>query len=127
MPLVPYLHRVASGVDLTSAEARAAMTVLLEGSVNEAQVGGFLIALRMKGETATELAGFARALRERMVVVDAGANVIDIVGTGGDGAGTFNISTVAAIVLAGAGLLVAKHGNRAISGKVAGSPHCDDA
>ncbi len=118
MPLVPYLHRVASGADLSSAEARAAMTVLLEGSVNEAQVGGFLTALRMKGETASELAGFARALRERMVVVDAGADVIDIVGTGGDGAGTFNISTVAAMVLAGAGGRVAKHGNRAISGKV---------
>src|SRR5258708_1026227 len=87
MPLVPYLHRVASGADLSSAEARAAMTVLLEGSVNEAQVGGFLTALRMKGETASELAGFARALRERMVGVDAGADVIDMVGTGGDGGG----------------------------------------
>jgi anthranilate phosphoribosyltransferase len=118
MPLLPYLHRVASGADLTSAEAHEAMTVLLEGGVNEAVVGGFLVALRVKGETAAELAGFARALRERMVAVDAGADVIDIVGTGGDGAGTFNISTVAAMVLAGAGVHVAKHGNRAISGKV---------
>ncbi len=81
-------------------------------------VGAFLVALHVKGETATELAGFARAMREHMVVVDAGADVIDIVGTGGDGAGTFNISTVAAMVLAGAGARVAKHGNRAISGKV---------
>ena len=76
------------------------------------------MALRVKGETASELAGFARAMRERMVGVDAGPDVIDIVGTGGDGAGTFNISTVAAMVLAGAGARVAKHGNRAISGKV---------
>jgi len=118
MSLLPYLHRVAEGADLTSAEACEAMNLLLEGGVNDAVVGGFLTALRAKGETASELAGFARALREHMVVVDAGPDVIDIVGTGGDGAGTFNISTVAAMVLAGAGARVAKHGNRAISGKV---------
>ncbi|HSR06695.1 MAG TPA: anthranilate phosphoribosyltransferase [Bryobacteraceae bacterium] len=118
MPLAPFLHRVAAGADLTSEEAHAAMTLLLEGGRGDAVVGAFLVALHVKGETATELAGFARALREHMVVVDAGADVIDIVGTGGDGAGTFNISTVAAMVLAGAGARVAKHGNRAISGKV---------
>ena len=94
------------------------MTLLLEGGAPDAIVGSFLVALRIKGETASELAGFARAMREHMVVVDAGPDVIDIVGTGGDDAGTFNISTVAAIVLAGAGARVAKHGNRAISGKV---------
>ena len=118
MPLARFLHRVAAGADLTSDEAHAAMTLLLEGGRGDALVGGFLVALHVKGETATELAGFARAMREHMVVVDAGADVIDIVGTGGDGAGTFNISTVAAMVLAGAGARVAKHGNRAISGKV---------
>jgi len=123
MSLVPYLHRVASGADLSSKEAHAAMNLLLTDAADEARepeavIGGFLVALRMKGETAAELAGFARAMRERMVVVDAGEDVIDIVGTGGDGAGTFNISTVAAMVLAGAGARVAKHGNRAISGKV---------
>ncbi len=94
------------------------MTLLLDGGRGDAVVGAFLVALHVKGETASELAGFARAMREQMVVVDAGADVIDIVGTGGDGAGTFNISTVAAMVLAGAGAKVAKHGNRAISGKV---------
>ena len=118
MPLAPFLHRVAAGADLTSADAYQAMTLLLEGGRGDAIVGAFLVALHVKGETAAELAGFARAMREHMVVVDAGADVIDIVGTGGDGAGTFNISTVAAIVLAGAGARVAKHGNRAISGKV---------
>jgi anthranilate phosphoribosyltransferase len=118
MPLAPFLHRVAAGADLTSSEAHSAMTLLLEGGRADAVVAGFLVALHVKGETAAELAGFARAMREHMVVVDAGADVIDIVGTGGDGAGTFNISTVAAMVLAGAGARVAKHGNRAISGKV---------
>jgi len=71
----------------------------------------------MKGETAAELAGFARAMRDRMIVVDAGPDVIDTCGTGGDGSGTFNISTAAAIVMAGAGAHVAKHGNRSISSK----------
>jgi anthranilate phosphoribosyltransferase len=118
MSLVPYLHRVAAGADLTSSEAHEAMTLLLEGGMHDAAVGAFLVALRVKGETASELAGFARAMREHMVTVDAGPGVIDIVGTGGDDAGTFNISTVAALVLAGAGARVAKHGNRAISGKV---------
>src|SRR5579863_3345318 len=118
MSLVPYLHRVAAGADLTSAEAHEAMTLLLDGGMHDAAVGAFLVALRVKGETASELAGFARAMREHMVTVDAGPEVIDIVGTGGDDAGTFNISTVAALVLAGAGARVAKHGNRAISGKV---------
>jgi anthranilate phosphoribosyltransferase len=118
MSLVPYLQRVAAGSDLTSKQAHEAMTMLLEGGQSDALVGGFLVALRVKGETASELAGFARAMREHMVAVDAGPDVIDMVGTGGDDAGTFNISTVAGLVLAGAGVRVAKHGNRAISGKV---------
>ncbi len=91
------------------------MGVLLEGGAGEAQIAGFLIALKMKGETAHELAGFARAMRDRMIVVDAGPDVIDTCGAGGDNCGTFNISTAAAIVMAGAGAHVAKHGNRSIS------------
>ena len=118
MSLLPYLHQAASGTDLSAEQAHQAMSALLEGHQSEAAIAGFLVALRMKGETASELAGFARAMREKMVFVDAGPDVIDIVGTGGDGAGTFNISTVAAIVVAGAGARVAKHGNRAISGRV---------
>ena len=118
MSLVPFLHRVAANESLSSGEAYEAMSVLLEGHASEAAIAGFLVALRMKGETASELAGFAWAMREKAVFIDAGPDVIDIVGTGGDGAGTFNISTVAAIVMAGAGAHVAKHGNRAISGRV---------
>ena len=91
------------------------MSVLLAGQAGEAEIAGFLVALKMKGETAAELAGFARAMRDRMIVVDAGTDVIDTCGTGGDGSGTFNISTVVAIVMAGAGARVAKHGNRSIS------------
>jgi anthranilate phosphoribosyltransferase len=115
MSLLPYLHRVAAGSDLSGEEAHEAMSVLLEGEAGETEIAGFLVALKMKGETATELAGFARAMRDRMIVVDAGPDVIDTCGTGGDGSGTFNVSTAAAIVMAGAGAHVAKHGNRSIS------------
>ena len=115
MSLLPYLHRVAAGSDLSGEEAHQAMSVLLEGEAGEAEIAGFLVALKMKGETAAELAGFARAMRDRMIVVDAGPDVIDTCGTGGDGLGTFNISTAVAIVMAGAGAHVAKHGNRSIS------------
>lgn len=115
MSLLPYLHRVAAGSDLSAEEAHEAMGVLLEGGAGEAEIAGFLIALKMKGETAAEIAGFARAMRDRMIVVNAGPHVIDTCGTGGDGSDTFNISTAAAIVMAGAGAHVAKHGNRSIS------------
>lgn len=91
------------------------MSAILHGQAGEAQIAGLLIALRMKGETAFELAGFARAMREHMIAVDAGDDVIDTAGTGGDNCGTFNVSTAAAFIMAGAGARVAKHGNRSIS------------
>lgn len=97
------------------------MGVLLEGQAGEAAIGAFLLALKMKGETAEELAGFARAMREHAVFVDAGSDLIDTCGTGGSGDGTFNISTVAAIVMAGAGARVAKHGNRSVTSSTGGS------
>jgi anthranilate phosphoribosyltransferase len=115
--LKPFLHRVTSGEHLSSADAHCAMSVILEGGATEATLAAFLIALRMKGETSAELAGFARAMREHAVFVDCGDDVIDTCGTGGDQAGTFNISTVAAIVMAGAGARVAKHGNRSITSR----------
>jgi anthranilate phosphoribosyltransferase len=121
MSLLPFLHRVSSGAHLKSDEAHCAMSVILEGGASDAALAGFLVALRIKGETAAELAGFARAMRERAIYVDAGEDVIDTCGTGGDGAGTFNISTVAALVMAGAGAKIAKHGNRSISNPGGGS------
>jgi anthranilate phosphoribosyltransferase len=122
--LLPYLHRVAAREDLSAADARNAMLAILGGDATVAQVAAFLVALRMKGETAAELTGFARAMREKSHRVDVALNgepLLDTCGTGGDGACTFNISTIAAFVTAGAGVRVAKHGNRSISS------HCGSA
>jgi anthranilate phosphoribosyltransferase len=119
--LLPFLQRVSDGERLSMDDAHAAMSVLLDGEVSATLIAAFLIALKMKGETADELAGFARAMRERAVFVDAGDNLIDTCGTGGSGDGTFNISTIAALVMAGAGARVAKHGNRSISNSTGGS------
>jgi anthranilate phosphoribosyltransferase len=110
-----YLHRVAAGEHLSAEDAQLAMNALLEGEASAAQIAGFAVAIKMRGETAAELTGFARALRQHMIVVDAGAGLIDTCGTGGDLSGTFNISTVAAFVMAGAGARVAKHGGRSAS------------
>jgi len=103
------------------------MSVILDGDATEPLLAAFLVALKMKGETASELAGFARAMRERSIFVDCGMNVIDTCGTGGSGDGTFNISTIAAMVMAGAGARVAKHGNRSITSISAGSAEVVEA
>jgi anthranilate phosphoribosyltransferase len=92
------------------------MGIILAGEASSAQIAAFLVALRMKGESVGELAGFARAMRQAARVVNVTGPLLDTCGTGGDGCGTFNISTVAAFVIAGAGVRVAKHGNRSISG-----------
>src|SRR5579884_2634641 len=110
--LLPFLHKVADHNDLSAAEAREAMLDILSGEVSTAQIADFLIALRMKGETADELLGFARAMRDRSHRVEVEGPLLDTCGTGGDGASTFNISTIAGFVVAGAGVRVAKHGNR---------------
>ena len=113
----PYLAKVATGVALSADEARSAFDALLSGEVTPAQAGAFLMALRVRGEALDEIVGAASAMRARMLRVDAPADAIDIVGTGGDHSGSYNISTLASIIVAGAGVPVAKHGNRAASSK----------
>ncbi len=106
-----------SGKDITSDEAAAAMTEIMTGEATSAQIGAFLAAMRMKGETTDEIIGCARVMREKAEHVQLAADAIDIVGTGGDGANTFNISTTAAFVVAAAGMPVAKHGGRSVSSR----------
>jgi anthranilate synthase/phosphoribosyltransferase len=116
--LKPFIAKVINRADLTAEEAEAAMNVIMTGGATPAQIAAYLVALRMKGETVEEITGSVRAMRANALQVqvsDRSRPVFDIVGTGGDGAHTFNISTAAAFVLAGAGQCVAKHGNRAAS------------
>jgi len=111
------LHQVTGGQDLSADEMRAAMEAIMEGRATDAQIGSFVTALKMKGETPVEVAEAASVMREkaRRVLVSRDVTVVDTCGTGGDGAHTFNISTAAALIAAGAGLTVAKHGNRSVS------------
>ena len=111
------LAKIASRQDLTGEEMRSVMTAIMSGDATPSQIGAFLMGLRVKGETVGEIAAAVSILREKMVPVAAPDDVIDIVGTGGDGAETLNISTGTAFVVAAAGIPVAKHGNRAISSK----------
>ncbi len=120
MSLLPYLQRVVKRENLSSGHAREAMSVILRGESSTSQITAFLVALHMKGETAEELEGFARAMRAAAERVEVGAGagpLLDTCGTGGDGRNTFNISSIAAFVVAGAGVRVAKHGNRSISSR----------
>jgi anthranilate phosphoribosyltransferase len=115
------IHSLLDGHDLTRADAREVMGEIMAGEATPAQIGGFLVAMRAKGETADEIAGCAEAMRTHVLEVQPSRDdLVDVVGTGGDGARTFNISTTAAIVAAAAGAAVAKHGNRAVS-SVSGS------
>jgi anthranilate phosphoribosyltransferase len=110
------LARLLDGRDLSQSAARDVMGDIMEGKATPAQIGGLLVALRLKGETAAEIAGCAEAMRAHVLAVKPKrADLVDTAGTGGDGAGTFNISTAAALVAAAAGAGVAKHGNRAVS------------
>jgi anthranilate phosphoribosyltransferase len=110
-----YLAKVLKGDRLTEEEAGAAMAIIMEGEATPAQIGALLAALAVRGETEDEVVGFARTMRSRAVPLTA-RGAIDTCGTGGDGAGTFNISTVASLVVAACGVPVAKHGNRSASG-----------
>jgi anthranilate phosphoribosyltransferase len=109
------LGKLAAGVDLTREEAHAAMSAVMAGEASPAQISALIVSLRIKGETVEEMTGLVEAMREVAVTVSIDGPIVDAVGTGGDRAGTFNISTTAALVAAGAGAIVAKHGNRSAS------------
>lgn len=113
----PFIAKVAAGTSLTEDEAYTAFSAMMDGDVTPAQMGGFLMALRVCGETVEEITGGARVMREKALRVTAPADAIDTCGTGGDGSGTFNISTAVALVVASLGVPVAKHGNRALSSR----------
>jgi anthranilate phosphoribosyltransferase len=113
----PLIAKVAAGASLSATEAEGAFDRILSGESTPAQTAGFLMALRVRGETVDEITGAVRAMRGKMLRVETDAEAIDIVGTGGDNVGTWNVSTLAAIVAASCGVKVAKHGNRAASSK----------
>ena len=119
--LKPLLARLASGETLSEAEAEAAFGIIMSGEATPAQIAGLLMAMRVRGETVAELVGAVRAMRARMASVAAPPGAIDVCGTGGDNAGTLNVSTAVTFVLAGAGVPVAKHGNRALSSRTGGA------
>lgn len=117
MDIKAALNKIADRKDLTGEEMRGVMRTIMAGEATPSQIGAFLMGMRVKGETVVEIAAAVSIMREQMITVAAPENAIDIVGTGGDGAGTLNISTASAIVVASAGVPVAKHGNRALSSK----------
>jgi anthranilate phosphoribosyltransferase len=111
------IGKAATGATLSREEARTAFDIMMSGAATPAQIGGFLMALRVRGETVDEITGAVEVMREKMLRVEAPAEAIDIVGTGGDGSGSYNVSTASAFVTAACGVPVAKHGNRALSSK----------
>ncbi len=113
--LKPFLARVAAGERLDETAAEAAFDAIMSGDATPAQMGAFLMALRVRGESVAEIAGAARIMRAKALAIEAPPGALDTCGTGGDGSGSFNISTAAALVIAGCGVPVAKHGNRALS------------
>ncbi|HUV65239.1 MAG TPA: anthranilate phosphoribosyltransferase, partial [Sedimentisphaerales bacterium] len=116
--IIEYINPLLKGESLSFEQARSLLDVVFEGEVPEAQIAAFLTAMHIKGLTAPEVAGLAQSLRSHAVKVEAGIdNLVDVVGTGGAAVKTFNVSTAAALVAAGAGVYVAKHGNRAITSK----------
>ena len=118
MTFLTLLHTLANGVDLTEDEMVSAMTQIMEGKVTDSQLAGFLTALHLKGETVAEIVGAARVMRAKAEKLDIKSTpLVDTCGTGGDGSDTFNISTASALIAAGAGVKVAKHGNRAVSSR----------
>jgi len=119
--LKPVLARLADGATLSADEAEAAFDIIMSGEATPAQIAGLLMALRLRRETVAELTGAVRAMRSRMATVAAPPGAMDVCGTGGDGGGTLNVSTAVTFVLAGCGVPVAKHGNRALSSRSGGA------
>jgi anthranilate phosphoribosyltransferase len=117
------IAKVATGAALTRDEASSAFNSMMSGEATPSQMGGLLMALRVRGETVDEITGAVAAMRSKMLRVEAPADAIDVVGTGGDGSGSVNVSTCASFIVAGAGVPVAKHGNRALSSK-SGAADC---
>lgn len=115
--LKPIIGKLATGTTLTRAEAAAAFDVMMSGEATPSQIGAILMALRVRGEEVEEIAGAVSTMRAKMLRVEAPAEAVDVVGTGGDASGSYNISTCASFIVAGAGVPVAKHGNRALSSK----------
>ncbi|NBR12595.1 MAG: anthranilate phosphoribosyltransferase, partial [Alphaproteobacteria bacterium] len=113
----PLIAELAKGHPLSREDAEKAFDRMLSGEATPAQIGAFLMALRIRGETVDEIIGAVSVMRAKMLRVNAPANAIDIVGTGGDNSGSYNVSTLAALIVASCGLPVAKHGNRALSSK----------
>lgn len=111
------LGRIAGGARLEEPEAEAAFEIIMSGDATPAQIGAFLMGLRVRGETVAEISGAVRVMRDKALKIKAPSDAIDIVGTGGEASGTYNISTGAALVVAGCGVPVAKHGNRALSSR----------
>src|SRR6201747_1533083 len=111
------IGKVATGAALSRDEAATAFDRMMSGEATPSQMGGLLMALRVRGETVDEITGAVSAMRAKMLPVKAPANAIDVVGTGGDASGSYNISTCAALIVAGSGVPVAKHGNRALSSR----------
>lgn len=119
--LKPVLARLAAGERLADTDAEAAFDVIMSGEATPAQIGALLMAMRVRGETVAEITGAVRAMRARMTAIEAPDGAIDVCGTGGDGAGTLNVSSAATFVVAACGVPVAKHGNRALSSRTGGA------
>src|SRR6201990_3278184 len=119
--LKPVLGRLAAGAKLTEEEAESAFDVIMSAEATPAQIGALLMAMRVRGETVPEITGAVRAMRARMTAIAAPPNAIDVCGTGGDAAGTLNVSTAVTFVVAGCDVPVAKHGNRALSSRTGGA------
>ncbi len=119
--LKPILARLAVGETLSAGDAEDAFGIIMSGEATPAQIAGLLMAMRVRGETVAELTGAVRAMRTRMTAVEAPDGAMDVCGTGGDNAGTLNVSTAVTFVLAGLGVPVAKHGNRALSSRTGGA------